>query len=167
MSIATGPKVSVACLSVVWMTLWATAASGQNASLKPGETTRIEAPGRSGFYLVNVPRDYTPDRAWPVLLFYHGYNGKPGIGPLHRVLEGKHFIIVGMDYASQAYHESFVARWGVTPTLANAAETFVNDGSRIDVSAAAVGLTACPASWSPAATWHAVAGSKPSRHTPA
>ncbi len=36
---------------------------------------------------------------------------------------------------TQPYHDSFVTRWGGTPALANATQTFVNDGARIDVSA--------------------------------
>jgi poly(3-hydroxybutyrate) depolymerase len=66
----------------------------------PGAETRVDdaSVGPSGHYVVYLPADYTPDRTWPVIFNYHGHGGKPTTEPLKGFLDGKEFIIVGMDY---------------------------------------------------------------------
>jgi poly(3-hydroxybutyrate) depolymerase len=66
----------------------------------PGAETRVDdaSVGPSGHYVVYLPPDYTPDRTWPVIFNYHGHGGKPTTEPLKGFLDGKEFIIVGMDY---------------------------------------------------------------------
>lgn len=65
--------------------------------LKPGQTNVVED-SRSGSYIVYVPSDYTPDRAWPVIFYMHGTGGKPTLGPFRKMFDGKTFIIVGHEY---------------------------------------------------------------------
>ncbi len=43
---------------------------------KPGEEIRINMPKAKSFVLVYVPKDYSPDRSWPIIFCYHGYKGK-------------------------------------------------------------------------------------------
>ena len=71
-----------------------------------GEETRIEDPtiGGLGYYLIGVPEDYTPDRAWPVIFCYHGMDGKPTTWPFLQLTDGKGYIIVGMEYYKRGRH---------------------------------------------------------------
>ena len=83
--------------------LFAAAPAAQAAAgpvFAPGEETRVDdaSVGPAGHYVVYLPPDYTPDRAWPVIFNYHGHGGKPTTEPLKGYLDGKEFIIVGMDY---------------------------------------------------------------------
>lgn len=47
----------------------------------------IEAQGRTYDYAVYVPRDYTPDKAWPLILFLHG-SGESGTDGQHQMAVG-------------------------------------------------------------------------------
>ena len=66
---------------------------------------RFEAPKANNFFLVYVPQDYTPDRAWPVIFCYHGAGGSAGTFPFQQVTRGKGFIIIGMNYATKQYRD--------------------------------------------------------------
>jgi predicted esterase len=72
--------------------------------LKPGQTNLVED-SRCGSYLVYVPADYTPDRAWPVIVYMHGMGGKPNLGPFRKMFDGKTFIIVGHEYVFRSKAE--------------------------------------------------------------
>jgi len=71
-----------------------------DAKFEPGKETRIEdaALGGPGYYIVYVPKEYAPDRAWPAVFCYHGLNQKPTAYPFKEVLGGKGFIVIGMPY---------------------------------------------------------------------
>jgi dienelactone hydrolase len=73
---------------------------GREADFAPDRETRVADPacGFMGYYLVYVPADYTPDRAWPVVLFYHGLGGHPQADILAKASGGKGVIVVGMGY---------------------------------------------------------------------
>jgi predicted esterase len=62
--------------------------------LKPGENRVTDTRP----YLVWVPTDYTPDRAWPLIVYMHGTGGAPSLGSLKEMFGGKTFIIVGHEY---------------------------------------------------------------------
>ena len=49
---------------------------------------KVEANGRTMLYVVYVPREYTPDNRWPVILFLHGGGtaGHDGYYPLFSTL---------------------------------------------------------------------------------
>jgi len=66
----------------------------------PGKEVKVtdRRAGELGYYNVYLPKGYTPDRAWPVVVCYHGLNGKPTTGPFKGILRGRHFILVGMGY---------------------------------------------------------------------
>jgi predicted esterase/outer membrane protein assembly factor BamD (BamD/ComL family) len=72
-------------------------------TLKPGEN-RVEPPGGRP-YLIWVPTDYTPDRAWPVIINMHGTGGAPSFGALKDLFGGKTFIIVGHEYSFRSQAE--------------------------------------------------------------
>ncbi len=72
-------------------------------TLKPGEN-RIEIPGARP-YLLWMPTDYTPDRAWPLIIYMHGTGAAPSFGPLAEMFDGKTFIIVGHEYVFRSQPE--------------------------------------------------------------
>lgn len=73
--------------------------------LLPGREVRITAPKTGKTYLVYVPIDYTDKRAFPVIYYYHGYNGSATTAMFRRITKGQGFIIVGMNYATLTYHK--------------------------------------------------------------
>ena len=72
----------------------------EKTDFAPGREVKVTDPksGKLGYYLVYVPKNYSPDRTWPVIFNYHGLNGKPSTWPFKRILSGSHYIIVGMGY---------------------------------------------------------------------
>jgi len=80
--------------------LVASAAWAELPDFPAGTETKIEdaSIGGNGHYLVYVPSDYTPDRKWPLVVCYHGLNGKVTTWPFKNVLGGKRCIVVGMEY---------------------------------------------------------------------
>jgi dienelactone hydrolase len=73
------------------------------ATFSPGKETKILDPktGGLGWYVVYVPKDYTPDREWPTLFCYHGKNGDPTTWPIKQATDGAGYIIVGMEYLNR------------------------------------------------------------------
>ncbi|MBN1555495.1 MAG: tetratricopeptide repeat protein [Phycisphaerae bacterium] len=69
-------------------------------ALAPGKETRVPLKdlGEHGYYMVYLPKDYTPNRRWPVIFCYHSMNDKPTTEPFRTVLEGEHFVLVGVGY---------------------------------------------------------------------
>ena len=47
---------------------------------------------------VFVPADYTPGKAFPLILFSHGSGGTPDTGIMQHVTKQSNYIIVGMEY---------------------------------------------------------------------
>jgi len=99
------PGVCVS-LMMAMVCLGALPALGADAPVfTPGEVTTIHEPGYRGFYLVYLPSNYDPRFTWPVILSYHGYQGQPSIHPFREVTDGRHFIVVGMDYVNETFHK--------------------------------------------------------------
>jgi predicted esterase len=83
--------------------LAAGAAWAQEAHLSPGREAELALPACSSSMRLYVPKDYTPERAWPVIFCYHGYRGRPTTKPFRQVTDGKGFVIVGCAYATEEY----------------------------------------------------------------
>ena len=68
--------------------------------LEPGKSAKITDPqtGGNGYWLVYLPKDYNPNRLWPIIYCYHGHNGEPTVYPFEQLTDGKGFIIIGMEY---------------------------------------------------------------------
>jgi predicted peptidase len=67
----------------------------------PGEQVRIDTDDEDiggDHFLIYVPFDYTDDRKWPVIFFYHGASGRPTTDLIRQTTAGLGFIIVGMGY---------------------------------------------------------------------
>ena len=76
--------------------------------LAPGQSVKLEYPvGWRGYFNVHVPKDYTPKRRWPVVLWYHGHGAEPSAQRVKRMAEGKGAVIIAMDYHSEKYHNNF------------------------------------------------------------
>ena len=67
----------------------------------PGREVRVKIPGTQTadeHFIVYAPADYTPEQPWPVIFWFHGLNGRPTVGAIKRITEGKRFILVGVSY---------------------------------------------------------------------
>jgi predicted esterase len=96
--------------SVLWVVVaWVApvGASGAGPMALPKAAGAVEfAPGKEAkvedaalkYYMVYTPSDYTGDRAWPLIVWMHGMGGKPNLGPIKRLTEGKGYVIVGHEY---------------------------------------------------------------------
>jgi len=82
-----------------------------DATFGPGKETRISDPslGGQGYYVVWVPKEYTPDRTWPAVFCYHGVDQKPTTFPFQPLMGGKGFVVVGMCYAGGPGLEAYGA----------------------------------------------------------
>jgi predicted esterase len=69
--------------------------------LSPGEYN-FTAPKANVPFIVYVPLDYVSDHSFPVIFCYHGLGATATTWPFYQVTHGKGFIIVGMNYSSQA-----------------------------------------------------------------
>jgi predicted esterase len=67
----------------------------------PGKEVRVDVDNEyigGRHFLVYVPTDYTDQRDWPVIFYYHGMNCETKTWPFRQITNGKGFIIVGMEY---------------------------------------------------------------------
>ncbi len=81
--------------------------SPDKAVFYAGTETRILDPltGGLGYYVVYIPKDYTPDREWPLIFCYHGSNGNPQSWPFKDLTDGQSYIIIGMEYLNRTTPE--------------------------------------------------------------
>src|SRR5687767_15121146 len=67
-----------------------------------GKETKIDDPAAfDKHHVLYVPRDYTPDREWPLIFCYHGTNQSAKVWPFKEFTDGKGFIVVGMSYLTE------------------------------------------------------------------
>ena len=64
-----------------------------------GQETHIPWPDTVNKHIkVFLPENYSSEKKWPVIFYFHGMNGKPGTGLFQKYTAKKDFIIVSMDY---------------------------------------------------------------------
>lgn len=97
-------SVRSVCGNVLLLLLLHGAFAAGTPPVSPGEEVRITAPKTEKTFLLYVPVDYTDERPFPVIFCYHGYRGKATTWPFKQVTKGQGFIVVGMDYATDAYY---------------------------------------------------------------
>ena len=68
------------------------------SNLTPGQQFSVTISGVPGPTLIYLPSNFTPNKKWPVIFFYHGSNGKPDTHVMRRFTGGKNYIVVGMEY---------------------------------------------------------------------
>jgi predicted peptidase len=73
------------------------------ATLEPGRIEKIDDPRTGGweYWTLYVPKDYTPDRAWPILYCYHRMDQEAQVWPFRELTDGVGYIIVGMEYLNR------------------------------------------------------------------
>ncbi|MDD4869308.1 MAG: hypothetical protein PHR77_02015 [Kiritimatiellae bacterium] len=72
-----------------------------NGKLEAGQETEVKMPDNGREMKVYLPSNYSPDKKWPVIFFFHGMNGKPTTSPIKGYTDGNDFIIIGMPYAAE------------------------------------------------------------------
>lgn len=91
------------------------------AELLPGAEVDLTAPKAGKTFRLYVPVDYTDKRPFPVIFCYHGYRGKATTWPFKQVTEGRRFIVVGMNYATDGYYK------GLSPDKTAPEKAFFNE----------------------------------------
>lgn len=85
-------------LRCLWPLLLMPGPLGLMSAPTPGEVNRRTVEGLPQPVLWQVPKGYQADRSWPVLIFYHGTNGRPSLELLSEYTQGENFILIGMTY---------------------------------------------------------------------
>jgi predicted esterase len=67
----------------------------------PGEYN-LTAPNANVPFILYVPSDYTPKKSFPIIFCYHGAGVSATTWPFYQVTHGNGYIIVGMNYSSEA-----------------------------------------------------------------
>ncbi len=73
---------------------------------RPGQDHSVEHTGVMDHLVVFLPADYTPDHSWPVIVYYHGWGGRPNTRIFRAVTTGKGFIIIGINYGDEKYSKN-------------------------------------------------------------
>ena len=97
-------SVGIVCSNTLLLFLLHGSLAAEIPTLSPGREVRITAPKTEKTFLLYVPVDYTDKRPFPVIFCYHGYRGSATTWPFKQVTKGEGFIIVGMNYATDAYY---------------------------------------------------------------
>jgi len=73
----------------------------EEGHLKPGEEAEVKMPDNGRTMKVYLPSNYSADRKWPAIFFFHGMNGSPTTAPIRYYTAGNDFIIIGLPYAAE------------------------------------------------------------------
>ena len=95
----------IVCFSALLLLLFCSDLAADIPELLPGTEGRITAPETEKTFLVYVPVDYTDKRPFPIIFYYHGWGGKATTWMFKRITKGREFIVVGMNYATDAYYK--------------------------------------------------------------
>lgn len=95
----------IACFSALLLLLFCGDLAADIPKLLPGTEVRMTAPETEKTFLVYVPVDYTDSRPFPVIFYYHGWGGTATTWMFKRITKGREFIVVGMNYATDAYYK--------------------------------------------------------------
>ena len=96
--------VKLTCCNILLLLLLHSPLAAEISAVSPGKEVRIAAPKTGKTFLLYVPIDYTHQRPFPVIFCYHGYRGSATTWPFKQVTKGQGFIVVGMNYATDAYY---------------------------------------------------------------
>ena len=97
-------NVGIVSCNTLLLFLLHSAFAAEIPTVSPGKEVRITAPKTGNTFLLYVPIDYTHQRSFPVIFCYHGYRGTATTWPFKQVTKGQGFIIIGMNYATDAYY---------------------------------------------------------------
>lgn len=72
-----------------------------------GKDIRIDDPAvGEGYWALNIPEDYDAKRKWPVIFNFHFKKGHPHGGPFDKLTDHKGYIIVGLGYLDEGFHNN-------------------------------------------------------------
>jgi predicted esterase len=72
-----------------------------------GKDIRIDdAEVGEGYWTLNIPQDYDATRKWPVIFNFHFKKGHPHGGPFDALTDHKGYIIVGLGYLDEGFHNN-------------------------------------------------------------
>lgn len=129
--------VEIVCFSALLPLLFCSVLSADvpmsDAELLPGKEVRITAPKTGKTFLLYVPVDYTDKRPFPVLFYYHGYRGTATTGMFRHITKGEGFIIIGMNYATDAYYKGHLPPTKTAPEKAFFNEVMVLVSARLNI----------------------------------
>lgn len=97
-------NVGIVCCNTLLLLLFRSALAAEIPTMSPGKEVHIAAPKTGKTFLLYIPVDYTGKRPFPVIFCYHGYRGSATTWPFKQVTKGQGFIVVGMNYATDAYY---------------------------------------------------------------
>ena len=121
----TSRTAEIACHSTLLLFLFCSILTADvttsHEALLPGAEVGVTAPKAGKTFRLYVPVDYTDNRPFPVIFCYHGYRGKATTWPFKQVTKGEGFIVVGMNYATDAYYK------GLSPTETAPDKAFFNE----------------------------------------
>lgn len=72
--------------------------SEDGPALAPARETQVTIPRNGGSMLVYLPTNYSAERQWPAIFYYHGTSGQPTTALIRRHADGRDYIVVGMPY---------------------------------------------------------------------
>jgi len=75
----------------------------------PGQAFRFRWEPVRADLPVYVPTDYQPQPPPPVMVYFHGTNGRPSVGPFVAASGGQGFVIVGQTYLKRGLFEGNAA----------------------------------------------------------
>lgn len=87
---------------------WSADSDGKcNLAMAAGEAQRTDRPGYHDFLEIYQPPTPPDASGYPVIFWYHGYSDslRPNTTIMRAVTGGEVFVVVGMDYASEAFYE--------------------------------------------------------------
>ncbi|OGV66992.1 MAG: hypothetical protein A2283_07415 [Lentisphaerae bacterium RIFOXYA12_FULL_48_11] len=85
---------------VIYAVLSLTVFAGEN-QLQPGEESEVKMPDNGRMMKVYLPLNYSADKKWPVIFFFHGMNGSPTTAPIRYYTAGNDFVVIGLPYAAE------------------------------------------------------------------
>ena len=114
--------VGIVCFSTLFLPLFCSVLGADvpmsGTELLPGKEVGITAPKTGKTFLVYVPVNYTDKRPFPVLFYYHGYRGTATTQMFRHITKGEGFIIIGMNYATDAYYKGHLPPTKTAPEKA-------------------------------------------------
>jgi len=71
------------------------------SGLAPGRTTYLTIPNVPGPNAVYLPTNTATGRTWPLLVHYHGADGRANVETWRRYTRGRDWVLLGMEYSER------------------------------------------------------------------
>ena len=84
-------------------------ATGGESRLAPGRTTYLTIPNVPGPNAVYLPTNTATGRTWPLLVHYHGVDGRANVETWRRYTRGRDWVLLGMEYRERGSRGTLAA----------------------------------------------------------